>query len=764
MRLHELELSAFGPFAGTETVDFDALGADGLFLVQGDTGAGKTTLLDAVAYALFGRVPGPRNEAKRLRCDRAPADVVTQVRLLVTIAGHRLEITRRPEYERPKSRGDGMTLQRGKVSLRWAGDAPVGRAAEGLTRADEVGDAVIDLLGMSADQFFQVVLLPQGDFARFLRADTAERGDLLERLFDTGRFGRIEDWFAAARREVGGQLRAAEEQVQQMLARLGESAGLEPTADAGENWLAGVRDLLADRAELLADRAAASRLLRDTSAAALSVAQDRAGRIERRRALRERMDRLEAERAIVEGDRVLIARHGRTATVMSAVSHHDAAREVLVDAGRRRRAADRALHRAAPPAGSIDLLDLGMLADDVVAVRAAAKADRDLAEELTHAVTEAADQGRDLVELDRAKQRHHRDEVAAVDAEQRLAGLPARITELEARVEGARAARDQLPAVRDLLTAAEVVLQAAAAAADLKVQVELATAAAVAATDRHQAAVDRRQSLVDARIAGMAAELAAELVDEQSCPVCGATEHPRPAAPTSTTSTAAAIKAAQAEERAAATERDRAIQRRWELDQSMARNLESAGGRSVEVATAELTGVLGAAPPADRRGPQPRCLARSARSGRKGVVRAGAASRGSGHRARGRHRDEISELTQRTDKRAARLSRARAGHPSVPARRSFLLDAGHGARCDRRLRRGTRRRRRRRPTGQRGQWRRCVADAGFQQLDEAIAVAALDVEALIRRVRVGRRRVCRGGCATTGPAVRRADRRRIGGS
>ena len=77
VRLHELELTAFGPFAGTERVDLDALGADGLFLVQGDTGAGKTTLLDAVAFALFGRVPGPRNEAKRLRCDRAPTDNVT---------------------------------------------------------------------------------------------------------------------------------------------------------------------------------------------------------------------------------------------------------------------------------------------------------------------------------------------------------------------------------------------------------------------------------------------------------------------------------------------------------------------------------------------------------------------------------------------------------------------------------------------------------------------------------------------------------------
>ena len=89
MRIHRLELTAFGPFAGTESVDLDAVGADGLFLVHGDTGAGKTSLLDAVAYALFGRVPGPRNDARRLRCDRAAADAVTTVRLVATLGGHR---------------------------------------------------------------------------------------------------------------------------------------------------------------------------------------------------------------------------------------------------------------------------------------------------------------------------------------------------------------------------------------------------------------------------------------------------------------------------------------------------------------------------------------------------------------------------------------------------------------------------------------------------------------------------------------------------
>ncbi len=248
MRLHELELSAFGPFAGTETVDLDAVSADGLFLIHGDTGAGKTSLLDAVAYALFGRVPGPRNEARRLRCDRAPADVVTQVRLVATLGGHRVEIIRRPEYLRPKARGSGSTLQRGKVSLRWLDRTPAGARPEGLTRVDEVGDAVIDLLGMSADQFFQVVLLPQGEFARFLRADTAERGDLLERLFDTQRFGRIEDWFAQTRRVAGQRLRECDDHIREMAARVAEAARVEAAPEPDDRWLAGLRDRLANRA------------------------------------------------------------------------------------------------------------------------------------------------------------------------------------------------------------------------------------------------------------------------------------------------------------------------------------------------------------------------------------------------------------------------------------------------------------------------------------------------------------------------------------
>ena len=96
MRVHRLELTAFGPFADQVVVDLDEVGRDGLFLLWGPTGAGKTTLLDAVVYALYGTVPGARGEEKRLRSDHASSGVRTEVRCEVTLGGERLLVIRRP--------------------------------------------------------------------------------------------------------------------------------------------------------------------------------------------------------------------------------------------------------------------------------------------------------------------------------------------------------------------------------------------------------------------------------------------------------------------------------------------------------------------------------------------------------------------------------------------------------------------------------------------------------------------------------------------
>ncbi|MFC7099791.1 AAA family ATPase [Nonomuraea rubra] len=127
MRPHRLTLTAFGSFPGTETVDFDALSAAGLFLVHGPTGAGKTTILDALCFALYGQVPGQRNSARSLRCDHAPPSVGPSVTLEVTIRGRLLRIQRSPAWLRPKLRGSGVTEEKSKVVLsEWQGVTGMG--------------------------------------------------------------------------------------------------------------------------------------------------------------------------------------------------------------------------------------------------------------------------------------------------------------------------------------------------------------------------------------------------------------------------------------------------------------------------------------------------------------------------------------------------------------------------------------------------------------------------------------------------------------
>ncbi|MGH3431840.1 MAG: AAA family ATPase, partial [Thermocrispum sp.] len=287
MRLHTLELTAFGPYPGTESVDFDVLGADGLFLLYGHTGAGKTTLLDAISFALFGAVPGARGEAKRLRSDLAEADTGTAVSVELTVDSHRLRITRSPEYERPKKRGGGSTKQPAKASLAWVNEPPSGEPAEPVTRIDEVARTVQRLLGMTAEQFFQVVLLPQGEFASFLRAETAERERLLDKLFGTHRFEAVQDWFTERRRQRRGELDLARASLREWTARFAQAAGLEPPDQEVLAWATATRERAVEEAELAAKDAEATG---ETSRLAEAALADR-------RALRERVRRVAAATA-----------------------------------------------------------------------------------------------------------------------------------------------------------------------------------------------------------------------------------------------------------------------------------------------------------------------------------------------------------------------------------------------------------------------------------------------------------------------------------
>ena len=248
MRVHRLQMTAFGPYAGTEVVDFEALNDAGLFLLTGPTGAGKTTVLDALCYALYGVVPGERG-TRDLRSDHAPPDRRPEVVLEATIGVHRYRVRRSPEWRRPKRRGTGETTEHACASLLEIGPDGLERLVS--SRAAEVGHELRQALGMSSEQFLQVALLPQGGFQTFLQASSDDRQALLQKLFHTQRFARIEEWMRERTREVRTECTTAERAVVQLLVTLAHRTG-----HALPPELAGER--LGDVAELAAASSATS--------------------------------------------------------------------------------------------------------------------------------------------------------------------------------------------------------------------------------------------------------------------------------------------------------------------------------------------------------------------------------------------------------------------------------------------------------------------------------------------------------------------------
>ncbi|MGB1238228.1 MAG: AAA family ATPase [Pseudomonadales bacterium] len=207
MRPIRLSITAFGPFAGTECVDFTALGEQPLFLINGVTGAGKTTLLDAICFALYGKTTGDEREAAQMRCDHAAAATGTVVEFSFSIHAKAYWIKRSPEQLRPKAKGEGYTRSGASAEL-WTLDAQ-GEPGELIVsqKVTEASREIERITGLNVDQFRQVMILPQGKFRQLLLADSKDREAIFGQLFSTQIYKRIEnqlrDQALALKREVG---------------------------------------------------------------------------------------------------------------------------------------------------------------------------------------------------------------------------------------------------------------------------------------------------------------------------------------------------------------------------------------------------------------------------------------------------------------------------------------------------------------------------------------------------------------------------------
>lgn len=188
MRPIRLSLQAFGPFAGREEVNFEALGPDALFLIHGPTGSGKSTLLDAMCFALYGQSLGGERSGEQLRSDHAAADVFTQVDFEFGVGSHRYRVIRSPMQLRPKKSGEGHTTEKPQATLYDAVDDELM-----VTGKSKVDQKIKEVLGFACDDFRQVVMLPQGRFRELLSSSSTDRQEILARIFETAKYKALAD-------------------------------------------------------------------------------------------------------------------------------------------------------------------------------------------------------------------------------------------------------------------------------------------------------------------------------------------------------------------------------------------------------------------------------------------------------------------------------------------------------------------------------------------------------------------------------------------
>ncbi|WP_369037444.1 AAA family ATPase [Streptomyces adonidis] len=525
MRLHRLDITAFGPFGGAQQVDFGELSAAGLFLLHGPTGAGKTSILDAVCYALYGSVPGAR-QGGSLRSDHAAPGTRTEVTLELTVAGRRLELTRQPPWERPKKRGEGTTLDKAQSWLREY-DSSAG-AWKDLSRShQEIGEEITQLLGMSREQFCQVVLLPQGDFARFLRADAEARGKLLGRLFDTHRFAEVEKRLADRRRAAEAEVRdgdaellADAHRMQQAAGDAMELPGLAPgepgLAEAIMGAAAVARSTARERLTIAHCARAAAESAQVAADGALADVREVA-RLQRRFAeARERARLLEERAETHRTDRARMERARKAEVVAPALELREAAEDEHGHAAKDEARARALLPDAFTDAGAGGLAAAARrAAEELGGLESARRAEQRLAQLVA-----------ERTGLDRQERA---DEDVLHDAENWLGGWEATRAGLHARIESAQEAATRAEQLAVQREPAQNRLRAARQRDALARDTDETQTHVLASRERATEAKAHWLDLKEQRLNGIAAELAAKLSDGEPCAVCGATEHPAPA-------------------------------------------------------------------------------------------------------------------------------------------------------------------------------------------------------------------------------------------
>ncbi len=531
-----LAMQAFGPFAAREVIDFTQLGEHAFFLIHGPTGAGKTTVLDAICFALYGDTSGGERSAQDMRSANAAAGLRSEVELEFALGAQRYRIVRSPAQERPKLRGEGTVKEAARAQL----DALEG--GEWVSKASQPGrvdEFVRGLLGFDSTQFRQVIVLPQGRFRELLTADSKSRQAILERLFHTELYRRVEDLL----KTQAGELRRDAERIEIRRAELLQQHGLEST----EALDARLAEALV-QGTALHEREGAARTALSLATLGLQQGEQAAAQLAEAAQAHAAHAALQARSAEVDAQRGRVrAAH----QAQAAVPWLQRQRDPVVQGER----AAQAVEAAAL------VLARRQEAARAAAAALAAQRERDPLRQqaqqqvvqLEGALTHARRLGQVRDALAAAQAAQARAATAHEQAQAQREQQEARLRQIETALETARATAAGAEAAALKLEAARqrTAVLAQHGEAGRACQRALAHQHAQAGRERSSAAALREarsalRAMEAAWLAGQAGRLAASLRAGDPCPVCGSLEHPSPSLPLEAGIEDAALEAARA--------------------------------------------------------------------------------------------------------------------------------------------------------------------------------------------------------------------------
>ncbi|HEX9010789.1 MAG TPA: SMC family ATPase [Holophagaceae bacterium] len=542
-----LALEAFGPYAGRQELDFADLRGQDFFLIHGPTGAGKTSLLDGISYALYGVTSGGLRETRDLRSHFAAPGTPTRVTFDFALGDRTFRVERMPEQMVPKAPG-----KRGKAEEAFKKQAHAARLwelkggeAQPLTggKPSEVDAKVAQLMGFKADQFRQVVLLPQGRFQEFMLADALNRQAILQTLFQTGRYARITELLAEEERTLKEAGRATLAEIRQLLAQAG--------VDSVEE-LPGRIQAATERADgLRAEQAAALEALRGAGTAlqagrqAARILAERQAALAELEALQGAVRRMEARRTELDRARRAEAVRAEALALEAAqqrLAAFAAAEEGLQDEVRSRQAA---LMRATEAMAEAESHEIRR--EELRRTLARLK---ELQPRL--AALEAAREESKAAALERGRLEDRTGEARrTLDRAQRdLAARQEELQELKTEASQSLGREGLLYLIKKVRGQRLELDRHQADTARAQAALDEALATREAARTAARASRERLQALVARRLEGHAAHLAASLVDGQPCPVCGSPDHPQPARGLPGTDADEELRGAQAQEAA----------------------------------------------------------------------------------------------------------------------------------------------------------------------------------------------------------------------